>query len=544
MAIDLPPVMPPQLASQQEIQQSGQHAGAVQSRVIDGVELRVLGNTLLSAEQVNAVLAEAKVPSDAITGLSHRYYSAGHLLVSLRYFRSGNTVTVLVSQSQIKGLRGDAGITGHFESLVGDPDLTLAEFDRARVLADLKADRSGVDYTISYEQHFDDQIILNFHARPRPEHRPGQVTAEVNNRGSRFLGRYFGSLGWRQQFANGTEASMAAETAFPDLGEAEDGEQYYQFAVGVDHPFSLGLYGLEFSHLAYERQPRVVLDNGGLGGLCLPPLISCQGQTATAQVDAEISQLALRGEQVLYSNPVQRLNLFQRLEHIDSELKLADGEGTLLNESYQVASVGLRYASRADPLDRPESLSAELGVSMGMGDDKGSFATDTGPGVSIGKRSAEFAVLRTALAYQWEVASGWQLQGRFTAQLSDDTQLPQQQQWVLGGIDGLAAYLPGVLVGDEGWFARVAVGRSQQWLGLAWRPGLFVEYGASEFADASGALARQQSLADAGLSLALDLPRGFATELVAATPLHEDVVDDDRRGQLEADFFWRLRWTY
>lgn len=543
MAIDLPPVMPPQLASQQEINQSGQMGGAVQRRTIDGVEVRVVGNTLLSAAQVQAVLDEAKVPSEAITELSHRYYSAGHLLVSLRYFRSGNTVTVLVSQSQIKGLRGDPGITGHFDSLVGDPDLTLAEFDRARVLADLKSTRSGVDYVISYEQHFDDQVILNFQPRPQADYRPGQFSAEASNRGSRFLGRYFGSVGWRQQFANGTEANLVAEAAFPDLGEAGDGEEYHQFVLGVDHPFTFGLFGVEASYLTYERQPRVSVDDAPLGGLCLPPLISCEPGTVTAQLDAEISQLALRGEQVLYSNPVERLNVFQRLEHIDSELDLGSG-GVLLDESYQVVTLGLRYSSRADPLDRPESFSAELGVSAGIGDDDGTFSTDTGSGVSIGKRSGEFVLLRPALAYRREFASQWQLQGNLSAQFSDDTQLPQQQQWVLGGMDALAAYLPGVLVGDNGVFARLSLSREQQWLGFDWHPGWFVELGTSEFADTSGGFAEQQSLADIGVSLKLSLPRGFETEVIAATSLHEDVVDERRREQLEADFFWRLRWTY
>lgn len=546
MAIDLPPVMPPQLASQQEINAVAASSAAAVSATIAGIEVRVLGNTLLSAAQLQSVLDRSKTPSEAITTLTRRYYSAGHLLVSLRYFRSGNTVTVWVGQSAVKGLRGDPQVTRHFQSLIGDPDLSLAEFDRARVLADLQAKRRGVSYSISYEQHFDDQVILNFQSQDAPDYQPREITLDTSNRGSRFLGRYFGAAGFRQHFSTGTEATLVYQTAFPELGEAGDGDEYHQLEFRLDHPFTYGLYGINASHIRYEREPEIAGVAGGiLGGICLPPLISCGPGTTSAQLDAEITELAVTGEQVLYSNPVRRLNAFQRLEHTDSKIELAGSHAELLAESYETATLGLRYASRANQLDVPQFLKAELGVSVGLSGDSGSFASDgNSRGVSIGKRSAEFVIVRPQLAYQRDLAASLQLNASFQAQLTGDKQLPQQQQFVLGGMESLSAFLPGVLIGDRGYYLKLELSSKQQWWGLDWAPGVFVEYGASEFVDAGTALGERQSLSDAGLRLKLALPRGFETELLAAASLHEDVIDERRGGDMEADFFWRLRWRY
>ena len=80
MAIDLPPVMPPQLATQEQIQQAERFDGAVVERRINGVLLRVMNAPYLSAEQLQALLAEADSPSAAITALGRRYYSMGQLL--------------------------------------------------------------------------------------------------------------------------------------------------------------------------------------------------------------------------------------------------------------------------------------------------------------------------------------------------------------------------------------------------------------------------------------------------------------------------------
>ena len=111
-------------------------------------------------------------------------------------------------------------------------------------------------------------------------------------------------------------------------------------------------------------------------------------------------------------------------------------------------------------------------------------------------------------------------------------------------MNSLSAYLPGVLIGDNGYFLHAAINAKQRVWGMPMEASIFVEYGATSFNNVSGELGSDQIVADAGVRLSLELAYGFETELVAAAPLMDDVVDQARLDTLEADFFWRLRWTF
>jgi hemolysin activation/secretion protein len=142
------------------------------------------------------------------------------------------------------------------------------------------------------------------------------------------------------------------------------------------------------------------------------------------------------------------------------------------------------------------------------------------------------------------LADHYELAMNLDAQFSDGTQLPQQQQYVLGGMNSLSAYLPGVLIGDNGYFVHAALNAKYRAWGMPVEASIFAEYGATNFSDVSGELGMEQSLADAGVRFSASLGYGFETEFVAAVPLMDKVVDKARVDSLESDFFWRLRWTY
>lgn len=547
MAIDLPPVMPPQLATHIQIEAASQANAEAITAVVAGITVRVVGNQYLSPSQITSILSAAETPSDAITALTRRYYNAGYLLVSVSYFRVDDTVTILVNQSTVKGIRGNSAITAHFKGLIGDPDLSLAEFDRARVLADLHAQRAGLAYSIAYEQHYDNQVILDFREVPVDDYDATDVVLEMNNKGSRFLGRYFGLAGLRQRFNTGTEASLAYKTIFEDLGEAGDGDGYQQLDFSVEHPFTFGLYGVDFTRIEYQRQPQISTSpGGGLGlGLCLPPLISCapSGGSAVVDLDAEIDVATFSGEQVLYSNPVRRWSVFERIEYVNSEIQADVQSQPLLDESYQTVELGAKYSVRGALATSPSYFKAQLSLRAGFGDG-GSLESDRSDGVGIGQRSADFVMLRPKLGYKFALAPHYELAVNLDGQFVDDTQLPQQQQYVLGGMNSLSAYLPGVLIGDNGYFVQAALNAKYRVWGMPLEASLFAEYGATSFNGVSGELGSNQSVADVGVRLSAMLGYGFETELVAAAPLMDDVVDKARVDTLESDFFWRLRWTY
>ncbi|CAA0079085.1 Uncharacterised protein [Zhongshania aliphaticivorans] len=542
MAIDLPPVMPPQLATHTQIEAATLENAEAITAVVAGITMRVVGNKYLSPAQITSILAAADTPSAAITSLTRRYYNAGYLLVGISYFRIDDTVTVLVNQASVKGIRGDKAITAHFQGLVGDDDLSLAEFDRARVLADLQAKRAGLAYSIAYEQHYDDQVILDFREVPLTDHDATDVVLEMNNKGSRFLGRYFGVAGVRHRFASGTEASLAYKTIFEEFGEAGDGDGYQQVDFSVEHPFTFGLYGVDLTHIEYQRQPQVATNAGG--GFCLPPLIACTPSgTSAINLDAEIDIATLSGEQVLYSNPVRRWSIFERLEYVNSEIQSDLQAQPLLDESYQTLELGTKFSSRGALADSPSYFKAQLSIRGGVGDG-GSLESDSSDGVGVGQRSADFIMLRPKLGYKYALSPSYELSLSLDAQFTDDTQLPQQQQYVLGGMNSLSAYLPGVLIGDNGYFVHAAITAKHRVFGLPLELIAFAEYGASSFNGVSGELGSDQSVADAGLRLSVELGAGFETELVAAVSVMDDVVDKAYIETLESDFFWRLRWTF
>lgn len=549
MAIDLPPVMPPQLASGEQIAQAEQRGSSAATEVsVGGVRLQVIGNRHLPEADLRELLEAEATPSAAITALTRRYYNTGHFLVGLHYFRRGDTVVVLVSQHTLKGVRGDPAVRRHFRSLVGDADLTLAEYDRARVLADMQAQRMGLSYRVSYEVHYDNQVILDFIAEPVADHRPSSGAIEVNNQGSRYLGRYFGLAGLSHEFGDGSKLNLGYQTSFVDLGGAEDGESYHQVDARVDRPFHFGLIGLDINHVRYEREPLVTEEDPTAGG-CV--LFICQPGTVERLVplEAEITRIGLDGEQLLSSTPRRRISVFEGIDYVDSEIVGDNEEGrseALLDERYAVASVGAKYAARGRLGQRPDFLTAQLTLKVGVGGDDGTLQ-DRGSGeVSITNRSADFVLLQPRLAYKFDLTPAWTATFNLHGQLSNDVQLPQQQQFVLGGLGSLSAYLPGALIGDQGVFLHIGVQRTWQFETLTLTPSAFIEYGAARYNDTDDDLGDSQTVSDAGVRLTL-VPAGdsgLESELVVARGLSDDVADSARLEAFEADFFWRVRWSF
>ena len=549
MAIDLPPVMPPQLASSAQIAEAEQGTSSSKVEVtVGGIRLQVIGNRYLSNADLRELLLAEATPSAAITALARRYYNTGHFLVGLHYFRRGDTVVVMVSQHTLKGVRGDPAVRRHFRSLVGDPDLTLAEYDRARVLADMQAQRMGVSYRVSYEVHYDKQVILDFIAEPVADHQPSSGAIEVNNQGSRYLGRYFGLAGLSHEFGDGSKLNLGYQTAFVDLGGAQDGESYHQLDARVDRPFHFGLFGLDINHVRYEREPVVAEEDPTAGGcvlfFCLPGTVF-----VPVPLEAEITRLGVDGEQLLSSTPRRRISVFEGIDYVDSEIvgdTKASRSEVLLEERYAVASVGAKYAARGRLGQRPDFLTAQLALKVGVGGNDGTLRDRGSSEVSITNRNADFVLLQPRLAYKFDLTPAWTTTFNLHGQLSNDVQLPQQQQFVLGGLGSLSAYLPGALVGDQGVFFHIGVQRRWQFETLSLTPSVFVEYGAARYNDTDDDLGDSQTISDAGIRVTV-IPAGdsgLESELVVARGLSDDVADPARLDAFEADFFWRVRWSF
>lgn len=559
MAIDLPPVIPPANADAAYVKAAQSASASVVEANINGTTVRVYGNEHLSDSDLRDLLNSAKTPSEAVINLAKRYYQDGHLLVKVDYARLLDSVAILVKQLRLNTVTGAEEIQPYFSGLAGDADLSIAEFHRAKVLADLRSRRAGYDYEISYVEQGEDAVDLQLTRKAIEDHDATEIIVEANNKGSRFLGRYFGLVGVKHKFESGTQASLSYQTAFTDLGESRDGEELNQVSVSVDHPFASGLYGIDFNYVDYLREPQGTLTTPGGCAILFLGCTPAQSTTVSTELDAEIMQLSLRGEQVLYSTPWRQFSLTQRIEFIDSTIDQEGRSDSVLDENYQVLELGGRYT-----LNRFQSkehnaarLNASLKIRAGFGDGgtldnyneyrsnyQQANPNQPVPDIVAQARSAEFIALLPSLSYEQRIGDGLTLTSSARAQFADE-QLPQQQQFVLGGMDSLSAYLPGVLIGDEGYHLKVSLNKAIEAAeGLKLTPSLFAEYGGSWYNNTSSDFGDEQALADAGLRLKLEYGDFLYSELVAARSIYDDVVSEDYAESLEADFYWRLRLTF
>lgn len=580
MAIDLPPVIPPQLAKLEVLERySGGAAPYV--GIVNGYELRVTGDHHLSDEEMATIFSSANTPSQAIILMNSLAYRKGHLLVTMQYAPDVNIVYVHAVQGTVRSIEGE-GIAEYFGKLKGDSDLTRADFDRARVMANVRSERAGLDYSARFvvDETNPADVALVFESTPAEDYDPTDLTLKVGNQGSRYVGRYFGDVGLSHEFKNGTKAFAAYQTAFTDLGESRGGEDYHRIQAGADRPFASGLYGINVSHVEYAQHLGTFEGAGGiplvsdlLNGLVpgllesLLPGLGAGGGSRSIDLDADIDAIVLTGEQVLASDLDYRFNLFQRFEYIDSQIDISQsgvldpdelGEFALQDEKYGVAEVGVKYFGAKALEDKLMRWSAQFAVAAGVTGDSGTLGTydkykaDTlaanpsavVPEVAPAARTAEFIALKPKASIKIPMSPDGSINGNFIAQFSDE-QVPQQQQWVLGGMATLSAYLPGVLVGDSGYFGLINYEHVAATNFAKLTGSVFAEYGAAWYENVSGSLGDTRSIADAGVRVRAEFDWDVTLDAVVARKIADDgFEDEDELDDLEADFYITLKKVF
>jgi hypothetical protein len=568
MAIDFPPALPPHLTTVTEITAAAAGASAPYVGLVNGYELRVTGDHYLTEGELGTIFSTAKTPSQTIFLMSSLALRKGHLLVSMEYAPEGSVVHVHAVQAALTSVEGE-GVAQYFTGLEGDTDLTRAEFERARVMANVKSQRTGVDYSARFvvDENHPEVASLVFDATPVEDFDATDVYLQFGNQGSRYVGRYFGDVGVSHNFDDGSRVGVGYQTAFTDLGESRDGEDYHRIQIAADKPFSSGLYGITVSHTEYTQQlgsSSSSSTTGGTGlvcdllsvlGLCTPAA-SSPGQSI--DLDADINVISLSGEQVLASDLSYRINLFERLEYIDSQLDIS-GIGSLQDEKYGTLELGAKYFS-AETLGATKfRWSAQLSVKGGITGDSGTLGTyadyqaayfaenptaTSAPAVVPAARTAEFVTILPRIAAKLPLSKETELNASVFAQYADE-QLPQQQQWVLGGMKSISAYLPGVLSGDSGYFGDLSLQHKVVVAGIDVTAAVFAEYGAAWFENAAGAAGDERSIADAGVRVSADLGWGVNLDAVVARPLADDgFASDAELERLEADFYFVVKKVF
>lgn len=578
MPLDLPPPLPPQQAEAAVLEQRYEAAEDPLLLKVGRYRLLVSGNDYLSEERIREVTAAGRTPSQVILLLNALYAAEGYLLVNVQYARKGQTDTIYVqvNEGYLAEVDAPPAVEPFFEGFEGERGLTETDVEPMRILAELKAERAGYNLSTSYTIDPDNPaaFTLVIDGQEDPNHDPFEFTVAFGNPGNRFLGRYFGLSSLKIDTPDGNQIGLGYATGFTELGSSRGGEDYDRYDLSYTLISSWGLYSLSGSYTKYEVSDLFATDDSDP--------VRIEGDVA----ESEISEVRLAGNQFLYADDDTRWVLEQQLEYVDSTIELTagnlvvedqDGNGTadgplggllggvlddllggvltpgtpstamaalagqsIQDEHYYAARLGTTVSDSWSLFGKRGSISLGGGYKRGLGGEIENTFTDR-------ERQAQFDLLDADFSVNYQMPWQMLLSLDAKAQFSLDDRVPQQQQFVLGGPGNLSAYLPGILVGDTGTFASLALQLPRwQLFSRPYRFSLFVETGSAKFEGPNPPLRREGTAraTDAGIKLEFAPFDFLQITAYTAVGLSESGLSDEVVERNESDAYFNIKATF
>lgn len=505
MPIDFPPPPTPEQA-QVESLQADANQGAVSVEVA-GYTIFVHAPGVLNEAEVIAAVMGVDDLSTAVRALAAMAQRRGVLAPKTLYARSDNTIYVSISAGTVSSVSAPEQLTPYFEGLTTKDALLVEEFEPKRLLAGIHASRMGGNYTPMFSPS--DGSAYDLTLKPAAEGvSPGSVRVNLSNTGNRFTGREFLDLDARRGTADGDEFSVLARTAASilEIDDVEPGSDYHEYQLGWSRVTPVGLFGLSGRYLDYRQRASNIAFNGELW-----------------TVDAGYTG-------VVSASTTSRITVQAKADYIYKQLELDSNGLRVQKEPYPSLELGAAWTTSFRLLGESWLSQASLSARQGLANEK-------------------HALTRADLGY-WLVRPSFSLRSQgapvvvelqLAAQYADVT-VPEQQQWIVGGVGNMHAYVPGVAVGDRGLLVRMAGEyKVPTYYGVEFKPKLFVEFGVAEYSNTFGVLpGGAQTLTDIGAELTIGLTPWLETALTAAVPLQHGNVDKATRDNARSDFFFRL----
>lgn len=392
-----------------------------------GYHYEVRGNTLLSTARVQQVLAEASDPRSAVEALQKAYVEAGYFLVGLEPEVVGTTIRIRVLPRSISSVQAPAVLQPYFRSLEDRPDLKYGSLARKYALAESYEQRRGRTLNIDLAPgKTPTEATLRVEEQLNPEASPISFNFGLNNFGNRFAGRYIGQGAVSYQPGAGWElsANYARGFTFDD----EDDSELNAGGVGLSKVTPWGIYGINAAATDYAN----------------PNYLSAYN------LEGRFRIYSATGMQFLAVSEKSRWLLNEAFTRTENVVDFGDTKTQALDERYNSVSLGLAYGRQLHETGSVDDLNLGLNLAKGLSSRKGSFANE-GPVVA----DPQYFLASSSAVYAPRLPDrlhfGFSAQGQWA-----DTTLPQNQQWVLGGLDRLSAWGPGVTVGDSGFLARLS----------------------------------------------------------------------------------------
>nr|WP_240954029.1 ShlB/FhaC/HecB family hemolysin secretion/activation protein [Solimonas marina] len=371
------------------------------------------------------------------------------------------------------------------------------DFEPQRALANVRADRAGLS-AHSALQPVDGGVAYVV----TPDHEDGarsSAQADFGNPGNRFVGSHFFDLDLRHSDLAGDQFKLFWQTALTGLNDG-DTDRYNSEALTWSRATPFGVLGVTGQALDYSAN-----DAGQDGQLREAQLSWLYPLTATLR---------------------SRLLIEVRADYINREFDLGD---LGVREEYPSVQIGAHYSySDTTPLGAAD-------VDLSSTFRKGLRSKDADTGAKLDYLSWQPSIsLNFGLGHRWNTGL------LLAAQLADGT-LPIESQWVLGGVDNIAAYRPGVAVGDDGVYSAIDL-QYGGWspLGVQLTPRVFAEYGLSRYARSlDDGVNHSSMLSDAGVELRAAW-RMFSASVTAAAPIAHRNVPSDVRDASDASVLFKL----
>lgn len=477
----------------------------------NGFRYTVSGNMLLPPSTILSSLEGVEDPKAAMDALDRAYQKAGFFLTGLRGEVQGKEVAIQVIHGRITETDMVPSLAPFFRGVEEREDLDRNTIIRKSVLADFYAAREGVrpkvDFAAASEPGGSKITVTE---EPIEGAKSSDVTVSFNNLGSRYSSRYVAQGVAVVRPGLGLEITANYTRGLPGLSPDSGGSRYDAAAAGISSVTPWGLYGATYTSTRYRI-----------------------GRALETHPTGTIDIAAVNGTQLPYADETARWVFTESFTHTTNVVNVFDDAFTLTDQDYGFLSAGTNFSKSFSVLGQNASLRAGLTVSQGISSRSGTL-TSADPGVP----DPHFTLIQGNLGYNQALPNGYSAALTWNGQWADAT-LPQNQQWVLGGLGNLTAWLPAVLVGDRGMLARASV-FSPPWAldDLSVSGSAFVEAGVVTSHDRPIGTPVSRGLGDAGLSLSASLKSGTSATLAYALPVASRNLDQKARDALSRAYLY------
>lgn len=495
----MPLALPPPAPQQAEVETLRASAGTLQ---IAWQQYRLYLNAPagMGEDRVRGAVASADNLSNAVRAIAALARAAGYPAARVLYALSGNDLFITVSAGGLSGSEGDTRYTPYFAGLAQTQPLSDAALEPRRILATAHADRAGE--TVTGEWLPDGE---NFRLKLRSDpSQPDSAGAgfSISNPGSRFVGRHFVDLSLNKGTQQGDDFRVLVRKDLAAWNDDQKSEHYEEGNFSWSRVTPYGIFGSGLRGVEYD--------------------VKLSGNIYNGQM--------LQGEMYwfypLSARQTQRWSLIAKLDRTRKTTDLTGG-AQLQSELYSSAELAQAWSQRFTMYERPLTTDLSLTLRQGLSDEK----------LQISSAQGDYFLWRPAARLSSTGATAYGVTLEVSAQLSADT-VPEQSQWVIGGLGSLTAFLPGLAVGDRGISGRVLadIGSYDLW-DVSWKPRLLAEYASAEFSTLAPG---KPAAVDAGFELNGQINRWLSLTLAYAECIADRDLSDAALAAADANLHFRI----